>query len=451
MRILFINAIDPYSEVQSRWPNLGLGYLASALRPYFKIDFKIVSRNIPQEIKSFRPDIVGITAVSQNYGYAKQYAAVAKQAGLPVIIGGMHISALPYSMTRDMDIAVIGEGERTIVEVVERLWSPNGIKDLSSVKGIAFRINDRIFMTGPRPLIDPLDQISRPARDLMKIRTQSSLFSSRGCPYRCTFCASSRYWKAVRFFSASYVCYELMEMIFMGVKRVNFYDDLMIADLPRLIELHNNIVNHRELRRLRFWLNARANTVTEETAHLMADMGVVSVGMGLESGNARTLKYLKGGSVSVEDNYNAIRLLHENGIAATASFVIGSPDETEEEIMDTYHFIENSGLDFVDVFPLVPYPGTPVWDEARARGFVSDIDMDWSRLGIYHNKKKDPIIMSRHLTRADMDRIYAKFQRLRLKIAAKRAWFHPFFKEMIKAGSKKLFNSMRKQIADRPL
>jgi len=451
MRILFINAIDPYSEVQQRWPNLGLGYLASALRPHFDVEIKIVSSNIPKAIKSFRPDIVGITSVSQNYNYAKSYAVIAKQAGLPVIIGGMHISALPYSMTKDMDIAVIGEGERTIVEVIDRLTSPKGIKDLSDVKGIAFRVNDHSFFTEPRPLIEPLDHIGRPARDLLTIRTQSSLFSSRGCPYRCTFCASSRYWQAVRFFSASYVCYELMEMIGMGVKRMNFYDDLMIADFPRLVQLHDYIVNHRALKKLRFWLNARANTVTEEAARLMADMGVVSVGMGLESGNARTLKYLKGGSVSVDDNYNAVRILHENGIAATANFVIGSPDETEEEIMDTYHFIENSGLDFVDAFPLVPYPGTPVWEEAKARGLVNDVDMDWSRLNIYHTHKADPIIMSRHLTRADMDRIYAKFQRLRLKIAAKKAWFHPFFKEMLKAGTRKLYNSMRKHLAERAL
>ena len=77
-----------------------------------------------------------------------------------------------------------------------------------------------------------------------------------------------------------------------------------------------------------------------------------------------------------------------------------------------------------------------------ARGLVSE-DMDWNRLKVYWTAKDDPIIMSRHLSRADLDRVYAKFQRLRLWIAVRRAWFHPFFKEMVKAGVKKSFNSVR--------
>lgn len=427
-RLLLINAINPLSEVQYRWPNLGLGYLASAVRAHFKneFDIRIVDRDVAKEIRYYNPDIVGITAVSQNYGYAKQYAAMAKAAGAFVVIGGMHISSLPGTMTPDMDVAVIGEGERVICDLLElHLDGKPTPRTLQAAE-----------------LIDPIDQITRPARDLLNIRVQSSLFSSRGCPYRCTFCFSSRYWRKVRFFSAEYVVEELLEMARMGVRRANFYDDLMIADKKRLVKLAAMIRQEPALAKMKYWLNARANTVTDETAEVMASMGVVSVGMGLESGNERTLRYLKGGSVSVEDNYDAVRILHKHGIAATASFVIGSPDETEAEIMDTYNFIKRSGLDFVDAFPLIPFPCTPVWDEALERGLVSE-EMDWNRLNVYWTAKDDPIIMSRHLSRADLDRIYAKFQRLRLWIAFRRAWFHPFFGEMVKAGIKKSINSAR--------
>jgi anaerobic magnesium-protoporphyrin IX monomethyl ester cyclase len=429
MKLLLINAINPLSEVQYRWPNLGLCYLAASIRQRFgpqEFEFRIIDRDVAGTLKSWRPEIVGITSVSQNYNYAKAYAHIAKQAGAFVVMGGMHISSLPGTMTQDMDVAVIGEGERVFCDILEAYLDHRPIERR---------------MQAAR-LIEPIDQIPRPARDLVKIRIQSNLFSSRGCPYRCVFCFSSRYWKKVRFFSAEYVAEELREMYRMGVRRANFYDDLMIADTRRLARLHDIIVMDPELSEMKFWLNARANTVTEETAEIMASMGVVSVGMGLESGNERTLRYLKGGTVSVEDNYNAVRILHEHGIGATASFVIGSPDETEEEIMDTYRFIQRSGLDFVDIFPLVPFPETPVWEEARERGLVSD-DMDWNRLNVYWTKKADPIVMSRRLTREDMDRIYAKFHRLRLWIAFKRAWFHPFFKEMVKAGVKKSINLVR--------
>ena len=427
-KILLINAINPLSEVQYRWPNLGLGYLASSIRRHFgrEFDIRIVDRAVKEEISTYSPHIVGITAVSQNYGYAKQYAAMAKAAGAFVIMGGMHISSLPGTTTPDMAVAVIGEGERVICDLLELHLDGKPVPRTMQADS----------------LIDPLDQIPRPARDLLNIRVQSSLFSSRGCPYRCTFCFSSRYWRKVRFFSAEYVAEELVEMARMGVRRANFYDDLFVADRKRLVKLAEIIRNEPALAKMRFWCNCRANTVTDETAEIMASMGVVSVGMGLESGNARTLRYLKGGTVSVKDNYAAVRILHKHGIAATASFVIGSPDETEEEIMDTYRFIQRSGLDFVDAFPLIPFPCTPVWDEAMARGLVSE-DMDWNRLNVYWTRKDDPIVMSRHLSRADLDRIYAKFQRLRLWIAFKRAWFHPFFREMVKAGIKKSINSAR--------
>ena len=104
MKMMFINAINPFLEVQYRFPQLGLGYLAASLRKHFEdIQIRIVDRDIEKELDAFKPEIVGITAVSQNYGYAKQYAKLAKRRLVPVIRGGIHISALPQTMTEDMD------------------------------------------------------------------------------------------------------------------------------------------------------------------------------------------------------------------------------------------------------------------------------------------------------------------------------------------------------------
>ncbi|HSW65037.1 MAG TPA: radical SAM protein [Dissulfurispiraceae bacterium] len=449
-KVMFVNAIIPHAEVQNRWPNLGLGYLASSLRAAFgqkQFEIRIVDSNIEKELDSFKPDIVGITSVSQNYNYAKMHARAAKKRGIPVIIGGVHISALPQTMTSDMDYAVLGEGEHTIVELMDQIIAPigRGRKDFSYINGIAYRNGDgTLHMTPPRPLIEPLDSIPLPARDLLNVRKQSNLFSSRGCPYRCTFCSSSRYWDKVRFFSAEYVVNETREMVERyGVERINFYDDLMIADKKRLERLVDLLKMEPTLSRVKYWMNARANLVTDDTARLLKEMGVVSIGMGLESGNERTLKYLKGGSVSVEDNYNAVKILHKYGIAANASFVIGSPDETADEIMDTYRFISKSGLDFADTFVLFPLPGTPIWDEAVQRGLVSE-NMDWNRLNVYFLKQKQPILMSNRVSLKDMQSLYRKFKRQRLYIAAKKAWFHPYFKEMVRAGASTVAHKVRR-------
>jgi radical SAM superfamily enzyme YgiQ (UPF0313 family) len=172
-------------------------------------------------------------------------------------------------------------------------------------------------------------------------------------------------------------------------------------------------------------------------------MGVNSVGMGLESGNERTLKYLKGGNVTVADNLNAIKILHKHGIAANASFIIGSPDETREEILDTLHFIKTSGLDFVDTFVLIPFPGTPVWEYAKSTGAASD-DMDWSRLDIYHPRKSSRIILSKTVGREEMDKLCTRFYRARLMIAARKAWTHPFLPAMIRAGAGMAVRNVRR-------
>ena len=225
-----------------------------------------------------------------------------------------------------------------------------------------------------------------------------------------------------------------------GVNRISFYDDLMIADLGRLEKIVELINRDKSLSRLRFKLNARANLVNEKTAYLLSKMRVDSVGMGLESGNERTLRYLKSGSVSVKDNYESIRILHKYGITASASFVIGSPDETEAEIMDTYNFIRDSKVDFADTYVLFPLPGTPVWEYAKSIGQVQDEGMDWGRLDCYYSNTKNPIVVSSHISKEKMSKIYSKFKRQRICLAARKAWFHPLFPDMIRAGLQRIKN-----------
>ena len=118
-KVLFVRAVDVISEVESRYPGLGLAYLASSLKSHFGenyFDFKIMERGneveVKKQISSFKPDIVGISSVTQNYNLAKNYAEYAQSQGIPVIIGGVHISMLPESLSEYMDVACLGEGEK---------------------------------------------------------------------------------------------------------------------------------------------------------------------------------------------------------------------------------------------------------------------------------------------------------------------------------------------------
>ena len=137
-----------------------------------------------------------------------------------------------------MNVGVIGEGEETILELFELFLKKGNLdsEGLGQIRGIVYRNpGGDLHLTEKRPPLSPLDRISMPARDLLSIEKHSYLFSSRGCPFRCVFCASSRYWGPVRFFSAEYVVREIRELVdTYGVKLISFYDDLMIADGPRL-------------------------------------------------------------------------------------------------------------------------------------------------------------------------------------------------------------------------
>jgi anaerobic magnesium-protoporphyrin IX monomethyl ester cyclase len=457
IKVMFINAINPYAEIEYRYPPLGLGYLISSLRRHFGADtfkFKVVNNLTEAEGSNFEPEIVGITTVTQNYSIAKGYASLFRKRGIPVLIGGIHISTLPSSLTPDMDVGVIGEWERTIIDIFEGFINKGALPkdDLNQIKGIVYRDSaGHLHITEEREPIIPLDQISFPARDFFPIERHSYLFSSRGCPYRCVFCASSRFWGKVRFFSADYVLQEIIELVERyRVKLISFYDDLMIADVGRLKILVQLLEKGGFLGRVKFSLNARANLLTEEVVRLLKDMNVVSVGMGLESGNERILHYLKGGNISVEDNRAAIRLLKKYHIAANASFVIGSPDETREEILDTLRFIKTSGLNFVDTYVLTPFPGTPIWAIGEKNGAVGD-DMEWERLNVNYGKNPRPVILSKTLERTEIDRLFAKLQRERFWIAAKNVWTHPFLSDICRLLIRKMIDKGRQQTHGRGL
>ncbi len=442
IKILFINAINPESEIESRYTPLGILYLSASLKNSFPADtfeIKLVKKDVGKNIKSFGPDIVGISAVSQNFNHAQKYAKQTRKSGLPTIVGGVHISTRPESLTEDMDVGCIGEGELTIVDLMKvflkyRSFPPD---ELKKIDGIIFWKNRIRIKTKPRALIRNVDQIiPHPDRTIEGPIKHGYIFSSRGCPYRCTFCSSSRYWSQVRYFSPEYVFSEIKELVSTSdAKMISFYDDLFVANKKRLHGIATLIEQSGLAKKIKFTCSCRSNVVTKDLVADLKRMGIVSVGMGLESGNPRVLKYLKGASVTVEDNRRAVELLTSAGIKANASFIIGSPDETEAEMMDTYNFIRNSKLSFVDIYILTPYPGTPVWDYARSQGLVSE-NMDWDKLNVnFEVNCKNAIILSKILSRKRLIKVYKRFRRQRLVRNICSLITHPMLRDLPKIAS----------------
>jgi len=430
-KILFINAIDTEKEVETGLPPLGLGYVVSSLRKEFgtgRIEFKIVDKDIEQQIKMFKPHIVGITSVSQNYNRAIKYARIAKKYGLPVIMGGVHISALPTTLSSDMDVGIIGEGEETIIDLFNLFVQKGHFnkEELAMVKGVAFRREDKIIVTEKRNPIEPLDRVPTPARDLLKMRKSTYMFTSRGCPYRCNFCASCRFWGNVRFFSAEYIVNEIKYLINKyKVRKISFWDDLFVANKTRLKRILEALKKDGILGKVEFGCNVRSNLVTEELVLLLKQMNVKSVGMGLESGSPAILEYLKGPNILIEDHINAIKLLRKHNLKLHTSFIIGSPQESRQDILQTLSFVKKYRLKSFNTYVLTPFPGTPIWDDAKARNLVSE-DMNWDFLNVNFGVNHDnAVVLSERLTRKEIYELFQLFAKIKRKIKIKRALKNP--------------------------
>ncbi len=446
-RILFVNAVNPFVEAQNRYPALGLGYLIAMVRREFgdRVEPLLVEDGVEETIRTWRPQLLAISSVSQNYKLAMAYAQEGRSAGIPVVVGGYHITELPSSLTPDMDVGVIGEGERAICDLVELLLEHGSLPaaKLAGVRGIVYWEAGERAVTEPREVIGKssrsLDELPMPERTMMRVRPHSNMLTSRGCPYNCTFCASTRFWPNIRYFSPEYMIEEVKHLRdTCGVRYITFHDDLFIANVKRLEGFHELVLREGLPKQgFRFSCASSATRITDDMARMLKEMNFVSVSMGLESGNQEVLTRLKGRSFKVDINEQAVHTLHRHGIHPHASFIIGEPHETLEQMEETYQFIRRSPLSLVNIYVLTPLPGTPVWHDAKAKGLVAD-DMDWDRLNIsFELDWQRVILVSETVTREELHRMYQRLRRLRLIKYARAIASHPFQMDLPEYGRAK--------------
>jgi len=359
--------------------NLAPMYLAAYLEKQgFPAEVFIKDRL--EDLIPYRPDILGISSVTENFEHAKKLAARAKALWNPIVIlGGVHITSLPGTLPESCDIGVTGEGEQTFHELLQCIRRRGGMPspdELRGVSGIVFRQEGRVVQTMPRKDLPAMDDIPHPDRRkfIRKIGT-AYMMTSRGCPYTCSFCVIPAVSEGYRKHSASYVVDEIkaIKQAFPEVRHIRIFDDLYIVGKRRAIEIAERVAAEGLNKDLSYACWGRANLLDKDLLKALRKMNMMYVAFGAESGSSEILGRIKPAS-TLDENQRAIDRLHDQGVHPSCSFILGHPQESESDLWSTYAFIERNmdKLLEIEFNVAIPWPGTALWKDALDRGIVSE-------------------------------------------------------------------------------
>ncbi|UCF91395.1 MAG: cobalamin-dependent protein [Desulfobacterales bacterium] len=418
MRCLLINPYYPISETPS--PPLGLAYLAAALAAA-GVEVKILDLvvfpysqpRLALLLQSFRPQMVGLTAVTMTFDSAINVVKDIKQIdpGIFAVMGGPHVTFCAEETLKnfpELDCIVLGEGEETIVDLAHAVQRDHG---WNNVNGIAYRQGTAVRLTRPRQLIQDLDRLPVPARHLLPLGRYRalgmpiSLTTSRGCPFKCIFCVGRKMVGArVRYRRPEKVVDEMEDLNRLNFHQINIADDLFTANAGHCLAVCDEIV--RRGLQVKWTSFARVDTVSETLLHRMHAAGCRAVSFGIESGNAQILKTIKKG-ITTEQVMVAVAMCKRTGITPYASFILGLPGETPQTLKETLAFgerLKEMGLAY-GFHLLAPFPGTEV-REKSARFNLKILTDDWSQ---YHANRA--IVETPSVTRQMLDDIVIQWER----------------------------------------
>jgi radical SAM superfamily enzyme YgiQ (UPF0313 family) len=362
-------------------PPLGILYLAGVLKEK-KIDVNLIDLSFSTNWNEYRndllrigPEIVGISSMSPFSDQACLAASIAKEC-LPackVIMGGPHPTASPVETLSNgnIDFVVIGEGEHTLIELIETI---DGDQNFSKVNGLMYRESGTIRQTPSRKFIHNLDEIPFPARDPLPtwpkyleqipffpyIHPYTTMMGGRGCPFNCSFCQpmlEKMFGRGIRLRSPRNLADEVELLIDQyKVRSIFFFDDTFTAN----IQWAKNVCDEFIQRKIDLvWgINSRVNTFSHDLALRLREAGCIYVAFGVESGSPRVLKEVLNKGINLGQIRSAFEICRKTGLLSMASLMIGSPGETREEILDTISLVKELKPDIIDAHFTTPTPGS---------------------------------------------------------------------------------------------
>lgn len=377
-----------YDEYFSTSP-LGIETLAAHARAHADValaDMRGKGHDVEahaERLLAMEPDILGLSVNSAPHtNYALSLAAAIKRRcpGVVVLAGGQQATFLAEEMVGSghVDAVIRGEGERSLCEVLAR-------GDFRGVAGVSWGDGQTTHHEPDRPLIEDMDTVLPPARDLLTDRSRyrmgayrvEGIESSRGCPFHCSFCSIRNFHRGKwRPKSVGRVMQEVDDILdrYREPKVIYFADDNFCQDIRRVEAICRAIVERKT--DAYFWCEGRVDQLARhpEVIEWMGKAHFSAVLAGLETPNPRQLKQSRKG-ISVAQMTRAIELLHAHDIGVWGTFVLGLPGESQEETEATGEFIASADVDVVQITVATPIPGSDLYEEATASNRL--LAQDW--------------------------------------------------------------------------
>jgi anaerobic magnesium-protoporphyrin IX monomethyl ester cyclase len=424
VRVMLINPKFRLPIDTRTTPHLGLAYLAAVSErrgdEVFLFDADVEDEHVADAVRRFQPDVVGITANTPQVKQAWRTAQAIKSVkDIPIVLGGPHPSVLPFESVErsEIDVVARGEGEDiwlAVCDVIEKGLAAHGHfagrdlldsqgKHLDHILGITFKTDDGEVQHQPdRPPIADLDSLPWPAYHVFKMERYTnlqpatdavdgarsfSILTSRGCPYRCTFCSQSIMPQKWRARSAENVLAEWRHLVEdLGAQEIGVLDDSANIKVNRLLELADLLIEHKLNHVPWIFVNGiRANLASKEFLAKLKAAGLKRTAFGVETGDPDILV-----SIDKKIDHDTIRRAFisakEVGLETIGFFIIGLPGETEETMERTIRFAIEVDPMIANFSMLTPYPGTIVYELAKQQGRIL-VD-DWEDYVFFEGKAR---------------------------------------------------------------
>jgi anaerobic magnesium-protoporphyrin IX monomethyl ester cyclase len=379
--------VYPYSRPRAnrssfRFPPLGLAYVASALRQAgYGVDILdgtfLDDAALLEQAEKAKADLVGVYSMITMKARALEVARRLRGRSGLLVAGGPLPSTEPAGFLGDFDVAVRGEGERTILELVKAFAGNGQPGDLHDIDGLSYRNGGRdgVTNTADRVLAPDLDTLPFPARDLLPNAAYlrygarkyghsiTSVMTSRGCPFSCEFCSNAVFRRTFRKRSAGNVVDEVEQVLGLGYERVHFADDVFTLDRSRLLQICSEI-EHRGLH-FEWECLARVDSIDREIAAAMRSAGCYRVFFGIESGVDEVLTRM-GKRATSRQALQAVEAARSAGLRTGGFFILCYPGETDDTVLQTIRFATRLPLDYLSFTMPYPIPGTKLYERVGA-------------------------------------------------------------------------------------